>query len=203
MILETERLLLRKPRMNDWKDIVDGCNDLETARYVLPMPYPYKKKHAVSWIRKCKSDWSKKVKETMPFFIELKDVKKVIGAIDLTHINIRDRVCQTGSWIHRNFRKQGYITEAKIAVNEYAFNKLKMRKMETGVFDINEASRATQESVGYRYEGRRIKSKKCLATGKIHDELLFGMMKSDWKKMLPKLKAKLRHKIMKLDLNKG
>jgi len=87
-------------------------------------------------------------------------------------------------------------------VNEFAFNKLKMRKMETGAFVDNKASNATQKSIGYEYEGLRKKHYLSKSTGKIHDENLYGLMKEDWKKNLPKLKKHLEEKIKKLDKKK-
>src|SRR3989344_8693074 len=119
MILKTKRLILRKPRKSDWKDLVEGCNDLETAKYVATMPSPYTKKDAEFWIKKCKRAWMKKKKDRYYFFIELKSEKKMIGAIDV--FNIKDFIgkCETGSWINRKYRRKAYMTEAKIAVNEF------------------------------------------------------------------------------------
>ena len=44
MIIKTKRLILRPPKKQDWKDIVEGCNDIQTAKYVATMPQPYKKR---------------------------------------------------------------------------------------------------------------------------------------------------------------
>jgi RimJ/RimL family protein N-acetyltransferase len=202
MILKTKRLVLRPPRKEDWKDLVEGCNDIETSKYVSTMPYPYKKKDAVSWIKKCQNKWRKKEKDDYPFFIELKKEKKVIGAISITNIKKQDKKCETGSWLNKKYRRKAYMSEAKIAVNEFVFNKLRLRKMETSVLSFNKVSRATQGGVGYKYEGTRKKSVISLVTGKIHDKVLYGLLKEDWKKNLLKLKRKLANKINKLEGNK-
>ncbi|MEK6833813.1 MAG: GNAT family protein [Nanoarchaeota archaeon] len=201
MKLETERLILREPRMSDWKDIVEGIGDLEVSKNLSTVPYPYKKKDAEYWIKKTIKKWKKRGKEieSYNFLIELKSEKKVIGSIGIPMIDYKNKFCTTGSWLNKNYHKKGYITEAKIVLNEFAFNKLKMRKMETETFSENTASNATQKAVGYKMEGCRRKHHISKATGKIHDENMYGLMKEDWKKLLPKLKKHLKDRIKKLE----
>ena len=200
MKLETERLILRKPRMSDAQDIVEGVNNLNVSKNLAVVKYPYYIKDAKSWVSHCLKSWSKKNKKDYYFFIELKSEKKLIGAIDLS-INSTG-IGRTGSWVNENYHRKGYMTEAKIAINEFAFNKLKIRKLETEAYSDNIASNATQKSVGYKYEGCRIKHSISLSTGKIHDENLYGLLRKDWKKNLPKLKKHLKEKIKKLEKKK-
>ncbi len=199
MILKTQRLILRKPKISDWKDVVEGVGDLGVSRYLATAPYPYKKKDALKWLKSSIKRWAKKEKTSYPFLIELKSEKKVIGGIEIFKYEKQHKICETGSWISKKYWRKGYITEAKIAVNEFAFNKLGVRKMETGVYEENKASNATQKSIGYKYEGTRLKHHITKSTGKVHDELMYGLFKEDWKRNLPKLKKKLNEKIKKLN----
>ncbi|MEK6741799.1 MAG: GNAT family protein [Nanoarchaeota archaeon] len=201
--LETQRLILRKPKISDWKDIVDGCKEIDVTRYLTIVPHPYKKKDADWFIKDCLKKWNKKEQTSYPFFIELKSGKKVIGVIEIFKYNKQHKVCETGSWINKAYWKKGYITEAKVAINEFAFNKLKVRKMETSVYEENDASNATQKSMGYKYEGTRLKHHIAKSTGKIHDEHLYGLLKEDWKKNLPKVKKRLNEKVKKLEAEKN
>ncbi len=203
MKLETRRLILRKPKVSDWKDVLDGCKELDVTKYLKVVPHPYKKKDAVDFIKKCLKKWRNKEQTKFPFFIELKSEKKVIGVIEIFNYNKQHKICETGSWINKHYWKKGYITEAKIAINEFAFNKLKVRKMETGVYEKNNASNATQKSIGYKYEGTRLKRHIVKSTGKIHDEHMYGLLKEDWKRNLPKIKKKLNEKIKKLENKNG
>jgi ribosomal-protein-alanine N-acetyltransferase len=198
MKLETERLILREPKISDTEDHQKGINDINISKYLLVVKYPYTKKDSEFWIKECIKKWSKKPQKSFPFFIELKSEKKVIGAIDL-NIKSHNKIATTGSWINKKYQKKGYITEAKIAINEFAFNTLKIRKLETSVYKTNNASKNTQKRIGYKYEGLKRKHAICEATGKIHDEIIFGMLKSEWKKNLPELKKHLKEKIKKLD----
>jgi len=197
--LETERLILRKPRLSDAEDIYEGINDMSILRRLSGPLHPYKKKDAEGWIKRTQKKWKEKPQKNYDFVIVLKSGKKVIGSLGIHNVDENNGICETGSWLAKKYHRKGYMTEAKIAVNEFVFNKLKMRKMETGAFSDNKASDATQRAVGYKYEGCRKKKHICNATGKIHDENLYGLFKEDWKKNLPKLKNHLKEKIRRLE----
>ena len=198
MKLETERLILRKPRMSDVEDLVEGMNNLNVSKNLVPVPYPYKKKDAKDFVNKKIEEWSKRKKKDYLFFIELKSEKKVIGAIGLHKVDEFAGIATTGSWISEKYWKKGYITEAKIIVNEFAFDKLKLRRLNSEVFADNVASNKTQQKMGYELEGIMRESDRSLATEKIHNTNFYGLLKSDWKKKVSKLKRELREKIKKL-----
>lgn len=184
MEIRTKRLILRKPKKSDWKDIVEGAGEYDIARMTTSIPHPYKKKDALKWINKSIKEWGDK---GCPFLIELRTEKKVIGCMDIHHIDKFSGKGMTGSWINKKYWRKGYITEAKIAVNDFAFNKLKLRKLNSTVFKENKASNATQRKIGYRLEGMRRQESRNSATGKIHDVNLYGLLKEDWKKIRPRL----------------
>ncbi|MGA2130076.1 MAG: GNAT family N-acetyltransferase [Candidatus Pacearchaeota archaeon] len=201
MILKTQRLILRKPKISDWKDIVEGLKDVSVAEGLEEIPHPYKKKDALIWIKKTIERWKKKKKEVYTFMIELKSEKKIIGGIGLHKVDKFVGTAGTGSWINKKYWRKGYVTEAKIAVNEFAFNKLKLRKLYSYVYTDNKASNRTQKSMEYKFEGCSKKGSRTRATGKIKDVNIYGLFKEDWKRNLPKLKKKLNEKIRKLEKN--
>lgn len=180
MQLETKRLILRKPEMGDWKDIVEGCEELDVARSMSYMPHPYDKREAYKFIKKINKEWKQKEITSMQFSIELKSEKKIIGGIGLGDISKFSGTAQTGSWINKKYWRKGYITEAKVALNNFAFNKLKLRRLNSYVYKDNKASNATQKKMGYLLEGTLRKSKRCMATGIIHDQNVYGLLKEDW-----------------------
>jgi [ribosomal protein S5]-alanine N-acetyltransferase len=197
--LETKRLILRKPKMSDWKDLLEGMSNLNISKNLEPVSFPYKKKDAQDFIKKRIKKWNKKEQDDFVFFIELKSEKKVIGTMGLHNVDKFNGLSETGSWINEKYWRKSYITEAKIAVNEFAFNKLKLRKLHSPLFATNKASDATQKRMGYKLEGVLRKHSKCKATNKIHDVKVYGLLKEDWKKNLPKLKKHLKKKIRILE----
>jgi RimJ/RimL family protein N-acetyltransferase len=199
MKLETERLILRKPRMSDIKDIHSIINDINIAKNVASMPFPYSFSECKKYYGKAIKEWGEK--ECL-FAIELKSIKKVIGFMGFHKINKFSGTAETGSWIGGKYQRKGYMTEAKIALNEFAFKKLKLQKLISPVFVENKASNATQKRIGYKLEGKLKRETRCLATGKMHDENLYALFKEDWKKSLPKVKKHLKEKIKKLGSKK-
>lgn len=187
MILETKRLILRKPGKGDWKDLVEGVGEYDVSKMLLVVPHPYKKKDAEEYIGKVIKRWKQKIQEDYTFFIELKSEKKMIGAIGIHKINKFFGVGTIGSWINKKYWRNGYITEAQIATNDFAFNKLKLRRLNTEVFTNNTASNATKIKMGYKFEGMQRKSKRSKASGKVYDVNMYGLLKEDWKKARTKL----------------
>ncbi len=183
MELETKRLLLRKARKSDWQDIVEGASDLNVSKMMTSVPHPYEKKDAELFINDSIKKWNQK--KGFSFFIELKSEKKVIGVMTVGGINEFNGTATTGSWINKKYWKQGYITEAKITVNDFAFNQLKLRRLNSTVYTDNKASNATQTKMGYVFEGVSRKAQRSKSTGKIHDLNIYGLLKEDWKKIRP------------------
>ncbi len=182
MIIKTKRLILRPLKISDWKDVIEGANDLEVSKNLSVVSYPYKKEDALKWIKVTIKNWNKKEKDDYTFAIELKKEKKVIGATGIHEISKRNGIAQTGSWINKNYWRKGYILEAKVAILDFAFNKLKLRKIESGAFAQNIASSCMSKSLGFKFEGKQRKQIICLATKKVHDILKYGILKEEWKK---------------------
>ena len=180
MELKTKRLILRKPSLKDIEDVYEGLSEYEVAKRLIGAPYPYIKKGGIDWIKRSMKSWDKK--EKYHFLIELKSEKKVIGCMSLIDIDKFNGTSRTGSWINKKYWRNGYITEAKIAVNDFAFNVLKLRRLESRVFTDNIASNAVQKKMGYKLEGVKRKAIKSKTTGKIHNENIYGLLKEDWKK---------------------
>jgi ribosomal-protein-alanine N-acetyltransferase len=191
MKLETKRLILRKPKLSDWRDIIEGIGEYDVSKMLLVVPYPYTKKDADNFIKIKIKKWKEKNLDDYLFFIELKSEKKVIGAIGIHKINKFSETGTTSSWIKKKYWRNGYMTEAKIVVNDFAFNKLKLRRLDSFVYTDNKASNATQLKMGYKLEGTKRKAVKSKASGKIHDENIYGLLKEDWKKIRPKLINKI------------
>ncbi len=180
MVLETKRLTLRKFYIKDWKDIVDGQNHKEVVKWLVTQSYPYTKEDALKFIENSKRSWSRKPILSYKFAIELKKEKKIIGGVFLFLVSNDLKKAETVSWINPKYWRKGYITEAKIRLHNFAFNKLKLRKIETSSFSNNIASNNALRKLGFKKEGKRKQSRVSLATGKIHDEYLYGLLKEEW-----------------------
>jgi RimJ/RimL family protein N-acetyltransferase len=188
MNLETKRLILRKAKKSDWQDIIEGAGNFDVSKNMTTVPFPYKKEDAEWFIKDSIKKWNQQ--KGYSFFIELKSEKKVIGVMTIGGINEFNGTATTGSWINKKYWKMGYITEAKIAVNDFAFDSLKLRRLNSTVYADNKASNATQSKMGYKLEGFSKKAQRSKSSGKIHDINIYGLLKEDWKKARKSLVGK-------------
>src|SRR3989338_1056634 len=128
--IKTKRLILRKPKISDWRDLVEGLNKIEVSKNLVVHPYPYTKKDAIEDIKFVLGEWNKKEKFCYSFVIELKSETKVIGETGIYQISKKDGKAVLGYWVNKNYWRNGYNLEASIHVLDLAFNKLKLRKIE-------------------------------------------------------------------------
>ncbi len=183
MRLETKRLILREWKEEDINDLVEGLNNLKVSKWLAKAPYPYTKKDAKGWIRFCIENAKKgNARNSYYFAIELKSEKKVIGGVGLERIDKFQGTAGGGIWINANYHGKGYGTEAFGERIKFAFNKLKLRRLENGYLKGNPSSFKMQEKFGYKLEGMKRKAFKCMADGKIKDEYITGLLRVDWKK---------------------
>jgi [ribosomal protein S5]-alanine N-acetyltransferase len=180
MILKTTRLILRPLKQRDAKDIVRNANDLEVSKWLLVVPYPYNLKDAKAWIKHNQEKWKKKEKNDYSFGIELKEEKNLIGAIGLHRINIDQGTAEVGYWIGRKYHRQGYGSEALEAVLDFSFNRLKLRRLEAGVFAGNPSSSILLEKYGFIQEGFKPEARVCKADGLLRDEYLYGLLRKNY-----------------------
>lgn len=117
-------------------------------------------------------------REDIVLAIETLDTK-FIGTMGLHKINWKDRVATTGSLIgEKDYWGKGYGTDAKMALLNYAFNTLNLRKICSSVLEFNERSLNYNLRCGYQIEGRR--RRQVFKNGRYWDEILLGLFKEEW-----------------------
>jgi RimJ/RimL family protein N-acetyltransferase len=182
MKIETKRLILREWKQSDTADLVDGLDNIKVSKWLVFVPHPYTKKDAKKWIDKCiKDDKKGDKRDAYEFAVELKSEKKVIGGVSISKINKFQGTACGGIWINSKYQKQGYGAESFRAKIDFAFNKLKLRRLDNGFLEGNDASFNMQKKLGFKVEGKRRKGMVCEADGKIKDEYTTGLLKEEWK----------------------
>jgi RimJ/RimL family protein N-acetyltransferase len=183
MKLTTKRLILREINNKDAKSIQENINNLNVSRWLLVVPYPYTKKDAKWWINHCKEEYKKKKRERYNFGIELKSEKKIIVGIGLGKIDKSQGTAEVGYWLGEKYWKYGYGSEALNEILKFAFNKLKLRRIGANVFAGNPSSGKLLEKFGAKLEGIKRKASICKADKKIKDDLFYGLLKEEWRKI--------------------
>ena len=151
-MFETERLMIRRFKIEDAHDVYESCNDYEVAKTTLGIPFPYTLEMAESWITKL----SQREEEgtSYEFAICFKEnPNKIIGCIALTDVNPKAKRAEMGYWINRSYWGQGIATEAAKCMINFGFNKIGLHSIIARYFDINPASGRVMQKSGMTYVG--------------------------------------------------
>ena len=143
-VLETKRLAMRAPRLEDAKRVAALANDRRIAENVARISHPYKVSDAESFI-----DSANKAGGEAVFLITLRD-ETVIGACG---IMLQERTPELGYWLGLPYWGKGYATEALHAVIDYAFTDLAHDELQAGARVTNPASRRVLEKCGFQWTG--------------------------------------------------
>ena len=144
-VLETERLVLRAPCLDDVPALVLLLNDRRISENLSRAPYPYARKDAVAFIKGLnRSD------DETALLVTLPDGTLVggcgVGLLAGTYPEI-------GYWFGVAYWGRGYATEVARAVVAYAFDELGHEALEAGARVSNPASRRVLEKCGYVWTG--------------------------------------------------
>jgi RimJ/RimL family protein N-acetyltransferase len=143
-VLETKRLALRAPRLEDAKTVATLANDRRIAENVARIPHPYKVSDAEGFIAGANKAGGEAV-----FLITLRD-ETIIGACGILN---QEQAPELGYWLGVPFCGKGFATEALHAVIDYAFTDLEHQSLQAGARVTNPASRRVLEKCGFQWTG--------------------------------------------------
>ena len=145
MELRTKRLILRPIRIGDEKEIHEYAGDPEiTMMYRLPNDTF---EETVQFVRTNAQEWESPDQTNYEFVILLDG--KIIGGCDCDLEFSKDRSFATLGWIiHKDYRKQGYASEAASALLAYAFGALGVKKVFAQCDTKNPASFGVMKKIG-------------------------------------------------------
>ena len=146
-VLETKRLALRAPRLEDAKTVAMLANDRRIAENTARIPHPYRLSDAEDFISSANF-----ANETV-FLITLRNGGKgpVIGACGFTQIDRHPP--EIGYWLGVKYWGKGYATEAVRAVIDHAFTDLDCEAVQAAARVTNPASRRVLEKCGFQWTG--------------------------------------------------
>jgi RimJ/RimL family protein N-acetyltransferase len=141
--LQTARLILRAPRLEDAKTVAALVNDIRIAQNTSRIPYPYALSDAQAWLRTVNRN------EGDATYLVTLASGTVIGACGT---ELRDGgKPELGYWLGTHYWGQGYATEAARAVIDHAFSALGCEELYSGARISNPASRRVLEKCGFQW----------------------------------------------------
>ncbi len=145
--IETERLVLRPPRLADAVYIAELANDVEVARMTTRVAHPYRLADAEAFLGLMQ--WANP-KADLPLLIE----HRTFGPVGMTGFHrAEDRHAELGYWLGRAFRGRGFATEAVRAALTWARDDWGRRATLSSHFVDNPASGRVLDKAGFLYTG--------------------------------------------------
>ncbi len=153
MIIETERLILRKMDNGDYSAL---CKILQDEDVMYAYEHAFSDDEVDEWLKKqlvCyETDgiglWA----------VVLKENGEVIGQCGLTkQLWWGENVVEVGYLFRKDFWHKGYATEAAVACKDYAFNRLGEKRVYSIIRDLNLPSRRVALRNGMKVCGVQVK----------------------------------------------
>lgn len=143
-VLETERLMLRRPTLADVKAIARLANDRRIAENTRRLPHPYSLDDAIEFVRATANDNRGTV-----FLIENDFVPIGMVGIDWREPDLPE----LGYWLGVEHWGRGFGTEAARAVIDFTFEEFDIEQLMSGARVTNPSSRNILEKCGFQWSG--------------------------------------------------
>ena len=175
-----ERVALRPPERGDWLEwsALRG----ESRRFLTPWEPSWSADSLTRTafrrrLQRYLVDW--RGDQGYSFFVFRRDDDALVGGIGLS--NIRRGVAETGSlgyWVGERHARRGYMTGALRLMLGFAFQRLKLHRVEAATLPHNAPSRGLLVKCGFREEGYA-REYLCI-DGRWQDHVLYALLREDW-----------------------
>ncbi len=145
-VLETKRLVLRRPVMADVDEMFIYRSDKMLMQYI-PHRLATQKQQVVEMLRFINNLIDKN--EGINWAITLKGNDIIIGMVGYVHFFTDDYRAEIGYMLHTPYHGKGIIHEAMKAAMDYGFNVLKLHSIEAIVNCENVPSKKVLERIGF------------------------------------------------------
>jgi ribosomal-protein-alanine N-acetyltransferase len=177
--LEGERVFLRPPQADEWE--AWAAVRSESRDYLSPWEptWPSDALSEGSYLRRLRrlaTEW--KGDEGYSFHVFRRDGSQLVGGIGLTQV--RRGVAQTatlGYWVGHRFHSNGYTTEAVRLIVQFAFQALRLHRIEAACLPENAPSRRVLEKASFLREGYA--RQYLMIAGEWRDHLTFALLPDD------------------------
>ncbi|MBK1809245.1 GNAT family N-acetyltransferase [Clostridium sp. YIM B02505] len=147
--LETERFILRQVKAKDFEDLYELYSD--------PLAIKYQQAEAMSDIDQAKKSVIAFLKgylnkKFIRWCIADKLTDKVVGLISLHSFDILNFRAEIGYMLNSNYLNKNIMTECAIKVLDFAFNIIKLTKVEASINPDNERSIHLVVKLGFKEE---------------------------------------------------
>jgi len=154
-MLETDRLILRRMKTDDYMDMYEYAKQERVTKYLLWSPHPdaqYTRDY-LSYIQ-----GRYKAGEFYDWSVVLKENGKMIGTCGFAKFDYDNNSAEIGYVINPDYWNNGYASEAVSTVMDFGFSRLNLHRIEARYIVGNEVSRRVMEKCGMQFEGIHVSS---------------------------------------------
>ena len=175
----TARLSLRLPEHRDFREWAKLRH--ESKAFLSPWEPIWAPDHLSRASFTNRVYWSQRALKNgnaVPLFVFHKEAGQLVGAITLD--NIRRGPSQVGTigyWVGQQYARQGFMSEAIIAMVAHAFGALDLSRVESACLPDNVASRGVLEKAGFKYEG--VAQSYIQINGRWRNHVLYAALRGD------------------------
>ena len=177
-ILETDRLFLRKFRLDDVQDVFEYCKEAETARYVTWDAHktPEDTLRFLQWTTD-----RYKTGEPGDWAIMDKVTGHIIGSMGIVKSEPVNRCCEVGYVIGRDHWGKGFTTEALSRLVRFLFEECSINRIQAMCCEENAGSSRVLEKAGFRYEGL-LMQRMCMKE-RFWNLKLYALLLDEWRSL--------------------
>lgn len=179
LVIPSDRLMLRLPEMKDHSEWVRLRR--EGAEYLRPWEPVWAEDHFSRRAFSNRVFWSRKTFEEgrgLPLFLIRLSDQALLGAVTLDNIRRGPSQAATlGYWTGQEHARQGYMSEAILALVHYAFTEMDLSRIEAACLPENKPSRGLLEKNGFKYEG--VAQSYLQIAGRWRNHVLYSNLRAD------------------------
>ena len=156
-----ERIYLSPRNNEEIEKFTQWLNDFQTTDYLGRSSY-------IITLESEKQYFEETIDKNYNFFIVTLDDDKLIGTVGLEKFDAINRTATLGIFIgDKEYRSQGYGTEAIKLILDYGFNYLNLNNIKLDLMSFNERALKCYQKCGFKEYGRRRKCR--FVNGKYYD----------------------------------
>ena len=168
-----ERIYLSPRNTEEIEQFTEWLNDFETTDYLGRSAY-------ITTLEGEKKYFEGNMDKNYNFFIVTLDNDKLIGTVGLENYDVINRTATLGIFIgDKEYRGQGYGTEAIKLILDYGFHYLNLNNIKLDLMSFNERALKCYQKCGFKEYGRRRKCK--FINGKYYDSIEMDILAEEFK----------------------
>ena len=174
--LETPRVILRLISQQDIEHFARITKDKEIWNY-----FTKDLSDDVALEQWIEEAWAERANgKRMPFTIIDKDTKAICGSTSYGNISFYDKRVEIGwSWLGTEYMGTGINRHAKFALLSFAFEVMKMERVEVKTDNLNQRAKAALLKIGMKPEGV-LRSHMQMHSNRRRDSIYYSILKNEW-----------------------